>query len=309
MTGYIYLIVNKVNGKQYIGQTTQSIEKRFKRHIYDAKGNYTNMYLHKAMRKYGEDNFLIWQIDLIEHNEKHELMTNLNTLEKYYIAEYNTLSPYGYNLTKGGEQRSENAKVPVDEYDLYGNFVRTHNSLKDAAHSVGTEYNTAIFKCCNGISKFAFQRIWRYHNDPLDKYLLVEDMQKASRDHKMTPVDKYQADGTYICSYDSIIEAAKEFEDSISISHISECCKGKLYTAYGFVWRYKNDTFDKYLDKDKRFTKCEVYTSNDVYIGIFDSILSACNYLKIDYKKSNSHISQCCKGKRKTCHGYKWKYA
>lgn len=34
---YIYVITNSVNGKQYVGKTNGSIEKRFKEHISDSK--------------------------------------------------------------------------------------------------------------------------------------------------------------------------------------------------------------------------------------------------------------------------------
>lgn len=34
---YIYCITNLINGKQYVGKTTQSVNKRFKEHCSDCK--------------------------------------------------------------------------------------------------------------------------------------------------------------------------------------------------------------------------------------------------------------------------------
>jgi group I intron endonuclease len=308
MIGYIYIITNNINGKQYVGQTIQTIQQRFSGHKASVKNHLDNMYLHKAMNKYGIENFDVREITSVELNTLEELSEELNFLEKYYIAEYNTLAPNGYNLTKGGAESAEWIKLKVDEYDLDENFIQTHNSLIDASRSMSTTTNTAIRKCGNGVSKFAFQRIWRFHGDPLDKYELP-DVTIANRGYKKAPVDKYSTKGAFICSYDSMSTAELDLGIDISICHISECCKGQLYTAYGFVWRYKGEPFDKYTQKDKRFTKCAVYDLNNVLIGIFDSILDACNYLGIDYKKANSHISQCCQGKRKTTCGYIWKYS
>lgn len=48
----IYKITNKVNGKVYIDQS-KNIEKRWKQHL-GAKDNYL---IHRAIRKYGKDNF------------------------------------------------------------------------------------------------------------------------------------------------------------------------------------------------------------------------------------------------------------
>lgn len=31
--GYIYLITNKINGKQYVGQTVETIKERFSKHL------------------------------------------------------------------------------------------------------------------------------------------------------------------------------------------------------------------------------------------------------------------------------------
>lgn len=75
--GVIYCITNKVNGKIYIGQTTKTIEKRLKGHFYESKCS--DYYIHRAINKYGINNFYIKQIDFSFTKEY------LNELEKYYI--------------------------------------------------------------------------------------------------------------------------------------------------------------------------------------------------------------------------------
>lgn len=107
--GIIYLIINKVNGHKYVGQTTQGMNKRWAQHIQEA--NRMSPYpLHKAMRKHGNHNFMIREICECKENE-------LNDKEQYYIKEYNTFnSSEGYNATSGSNNISP---------------VRGANSLKD----------------------------------------------------------------------------------------------------------------------------------------------------------------------------------
>ena len=57
--GYIYKIVCKINNKIYIGQTIRTIKERWSSHKHDAKGKKTDMVISKAIRKYGEENFII----------------------------------------------------------------------------------------------------------------------------------------------------------------------------------------------------------------------------------------------------------
>jgi group I intron endonuclease len=53
----IYVVTNKINGKQYVGQTVRDLGDRLKRHFNDAeKGD--NLYFHRAILKYGKENFL-----------------------------------------------------------------------------------------------------------------------------------------------------------------------------------------------------------------------------------------------------------
>ena len=56
----IYKCVNNVNGKIYIGYTHKSLEKRIIEHKSSSK-NGSYYLLHKALQKYGSDNFS-WEI-------------------------------------------------------------------------------------------------------------------------------------------------------------------------------------------------------------------------------------------------------
>jgi len=59
----VYLITNKVNGKQYVGQTHYSLSRRWKEHIDWSKNNRKSV-LHKAVFKYGVENFCIEPLHL-----------------------------------------------------------------------------------------------------------------------------------------------------------------------------------------------------------------------------------------------------
>ena len=89
--GIIYEIENIINHKIYIGQTTRTLEERFKEH------RNKNFPIGKAIRKYGEKIFV--KVILAEC----ETQEQLNELEIYWITKLNCKAPNGYNLTDGGE--------------------------------------------------------------------------------------------------------------------------------------------------------------------------------------------------------------
>lgn len=66
---FIYLVTNKINGKQYVGQTQRSIKDRWLEHCYEG-----DSLLRRFIKKYGRKNFYIDQISLTnniqELNEK-----------------------------------------------------------------------------------------------------------------------------------------------------------------------------------------------------------------------------------------------
>jgi len=91
----IYKSINKINGKMYIGQTIASLKERKYKHKSLAKNN-SQLYFHRAIRKYGWKNFK-WEI--IEEPDK-EIGGQRET---YYIKKFGCKSPNGYNLTDGND--------------------------------------------------------------------------------------------------------------------------------------------------------------------------------------------------------------
>lgn len=99
MSYEVYLITNAVNGKQYVGITIHGAEQRFDRHKWETRKSGMHRKraaLHRAILKYGEDNFSVQTVHVAESFEE---MVNL---EQTYIAKYGTMAPNGYNLTTGG---------------------------------------------------------------------------------------------------------------------------------------------------------------------------------------------------------------
>ena len=114
--GIIYKITNTVNGKVYIGQTTN---KRGFKGRYDRNGsgvervyNYNryyknNMHLLNSIEKYGLESFEVDEEFKICYSKE-----ELDYFEKYYISLYNsTDSRFGYNSQEGGLSRKPNEET------------------------------------------------------------------------------------------------------------------------------------------------------------------------------------------------------
>lgn len=91
-----YLITCSANGKLYVGVTKKTIARRWAQHLKTAARAPRGV-LHLAIRKYGSDAFSV------EHIASAKSYEELLELEQVLIAQHNTISPFGYNLTAGGE--------------------------------------------------------------------------------------------------------------------------------------------------------------------------------------------------------------
>ena len=114
--GYIYKITCIPTKKVYIGKTQTTIEDRWKAHCYTAycpsHGDY-NFPFHRAIRKYGKENFKLEEIEQC----KDEI---INERESYWIDYFNSYND-GYNATLGGDGQLKY------NYDNIVNFYLSHN--------------------------------------------------------------------------------------------------------------------------------------------------------------------------------------
>ena len=134
----IYKIQNLINNKVYIGQSID-IKTRWYKH----KCAQDDFYIHKALRKYGINNF---SFEILEECSQEEL----NKKEKYYIQFYNSLIPNGYNMIEGGNNETGLSKSKsVNQYDLEGIYITTYPSLIEAERKTGIN-NSNISSCCQG---------------------------------------------------------------------------------------------------------------------------------------------------------------
>ena len=94
--GKIYKYTNLINGMVYIGQTKQTLQQRDYKHQTQLNDN---TYFHRALKKYGRENF---SLELVEENIPFD---KLDEKEKFYIDFFDSFytTGKGYNLTQGGQ--------------------------------------------------------------------------------------------------------------------------------------------------------------------------------------------------------------
>jgi group I intron endonuclease len=124
MIHYIYKIINKVNGKLYVGYTNRKNPiSRWNQHITVSKTN--NRPLYKAIRKYGIDNFE-FNVIYCSLDGEH----TLKTMEAHFITQYQSfITEHGYNLTRGGE--SNLGWQPTSNTRLLWSVQRSGRTLSD----------------------------------------------------------------------------------------------------------------------------------------------------------------------------------
>lgn len=276
--GYIYKITNLINNKIYIGKTNYSIETRWNQHICAAYSqnniNYNNI-LHKAIRKYGKENFQIEKIDEIDNDKE------LSILEQYYIQKYNSCilqeNNNGYNMTYGGE-----GNCIVNKEDIFYLWDEGKGSIE-------------------------IHNILNYHTDTIKKYLeTYQNYNKEidiSRNKGGKIVYQFDYNGNLIQEFPSILSAAKELEVDRNV--ILRCCKKEKNSCKGYYWSFnKNDKFDvKQLYQQKKYVI--IQKENNKIINTYNSFVAAGKAVNI---KNTKLIKECCEGKRKSAYGFNWEY-
>lgn len=103
-------------GKQYVGQTVSSLQKRWTQHCSASKSKPEAMPILAAIAKYGKENFTVEEIGRAVTQEE------LDMLELKFATELNTFSPNGYNIHagEGKGSLSPEAAAKIGKWDLVG---------------------------------------------------------------------------------------------------------------------------------------------------------------------------------------------
>lgn len=202
---FIYVITNNVNGKQYVGKTNGTIEKRFKEHIKDSKKRRCEKRpLYSAMNKYGIEHF---SIAILEECSAEESADR----EIYWIDKLCTYGHNGYNATKGGDSK---------KYYNYREIVDKYKELRN-------EHKTALFFGC---SDDTVRIACKQYNIPV-----VLDYSEQSK--AVAKIDKYT--NQIICVYASMKEASLDNSNTDkNQSSIARVCSGERQTALGYKWSF-----------------------------------------------------------------------
>ena len=124
---------------------------------------------------------------------------------------------------------SARKRKPVYQYDLDGNFIKKHKCGYQAEIELGFTIVHAIYG-----SKRGYTHGFLFSLEPHSK----EYWQKITKENKSSTrkIGQYDDDGNEIARFNSIKEAADLF--GVTITCISNCCKGKSIHAAGYRWKY-----------------------------------------------------------------------
>lgn len=145
---FIYVITNQINGKQYVGQTQSTIEKRWKEHRQSMYRKVSEKRpLYEAMKKYDVKNF---KIELLEEVEDYLVSEK----EIYYINKLQTYSN-GYNASTGGDGKSF---ITLEEKEQYLNKFLELKSIKEVSLYFGRDRKTiSNYLKSKGIDVYQFR--------------------------------------------------------------------------------------------------------------------------------------------------------
>jgi group I intron endonuclease len=165
----IYKIVNRVNGKYYVG-SSKDIKFRWAEHVSDLRGNkHDNDYLQKSWNKYGEDAF---EFLIVEHTGIEQLLI----VEQKYLDISKTEGDKSYNLKfeamGGGLTEYSRAKIVAANKRR----VRTKHSLetrmKISKSMMGKTMSTETKQKCGLASKKHWQTIKRTVDNSTNNVIL-----------------------------------------------------------------------------------------------------------------------------------------
>lgn len=275
--GYIYKITNKINHKPYVGKTVDSINSRWRDHIYDAFTNHSLCLIHNAMRKYGLENFTIEELEQCSADE-------LSEREQYWIKTLNSYfkTGYGYNMTYGGDGALKYSDEQI--LNLWNQGFNCHEIANILSANVGT-----ISIRLKSLLKP--KEAWLRRNERSKKAVL-----------------QYDLNGNFIKAWDSVTEAEKG--TNTSSGSISRCCKKERTMASNSLWKYATDesSVEELMLNYAKSPKCnsvDLIDNKGIILQQFETAAQAERFVGA----ARGSISAVCNHKNKSAKGYYWQWS
>lgn len=211
----IYLATNTTNGKRYVGQTSQRLRRRIRAHINDGR---CETLLAKAIRRHGEASFE-WEI-LAECNDPH----TADEIEQKYIRDLGThcATGKGYNRAIGGRVRRG-----------WKHSTETMEKFKGR-----TSWNKG--RPC-GPSWNKGRTGWIV-SDPERQQELRVQVSKQMVGNRYAVGNKSQRRAVRCVETGEVFESAYHASEWVrgrfERSNISDACRGRRPTAYGYHWEF-----------------------------------------------------------------------
>lgn len=245
----IYAIVNKVNGKKYVGKS-KDIRKRFAQHKYYIKsvlgGNSkhkkrSNRHLVNAVNKYGIENFELEILQQFQECTDAELAD----AEMYWMDFFNTTNrDFGYNLIRdssSGTTVHEETRKILSELNTGEDNPNYGNKWSEEQKSNMSQIKKAQFE--DGTYDFMKTDEWRDKlsewgketwKDEVKKSKMARKVAEATSSLRFEQYDKHT--GLLVGEYSSMLEITDKYPDFHKIA-IYSVCNGWKKSYRGFVWK------------------------------------------------------------------------
>ena len=121
----VYIRTNVINGKQYVGQTSNIIQRN--RDWNCLKKSYANPIIDSEREKYGRENFKMEILAEVDNRNDADL------LEDKFIKEFDTIFPNGYNMQSGGRVNFKFSQLRKEKMSIIkkGKQYRLGKKLSD----------------------------------------------------------------------------------------------------------------------------------------------------------------------------------
>ena len=296
-----YITVNSINGKFYFGvhrTNPQVFDGYIGCGIARQSQATLDIAFHRAVKKYGYDNFKRTTIKVFDTKEE------AYEFEKLIVTPTLLKSKQCYNTTIGGiGGGNEIQKKTVYQFDLNGNFIRSYKSARDAAMAVSPDnqdtIRASIKNCCLGTSYSSCGFFWSYYKEFIKK----EDYQNNINRRK-NKIAQYTLSGKFLRYYDNITEA----RNATGLRNLYSSIRGECSIG-GFQWRY-------YTGDDSDIPPFEstvtMYRTKPIICtdsnGIETEYASIKKCIEINPEFSSKGIKDVIRGINKTHKGYKFRW-